>query len=190
MQRRCVEHANHLFNEAARHRVRVGDGGRCGRKAADTGTISGAVFDRAGQPVADATVKISGAQYPIGRDVATGANGIYQFEYLLPGEYTVEVDKAGIGAARRAAIVGVGRDTRVDSVIGLAVTEALTVTAATPIVDVRSTEVSFNFNADTLNSLPLERTYRGLFQLIPGVADNRSTRRSRRRRHAGRTTRI
>ena len=41
-------------------------------------------------------------------------------------------------------------------------------------MDVRSTEVSFNFNADTLNSLPLERTYRGLFQLIPGVADNRS----------------
>ena len=41
-------------------------------------------------------------------------------------------------------------------------------------MDVRSTEVSFNFKADTLNSLPLERTYRGLFQLIPGVADNRS----------------
>ena len=41
-------------------------------------------------------------------------------------------------------------------------------------MDVRSTEVSFNFTADTLNSLPLERTYRGLFQLIPGVADNRS----------------
>jgi hypothetical protein len=39
---------------------------------------------------------------------------------------------------------------------------------------VRSTEVSFNFQAGTLNSLPLERTYQGLFQLIPGVADNRS----------------
>ena len=50
----------------------------------------------------------------------------------------------------------------------------MTVTAATPIVDVRSTEVSFNFTTDTLNSLPLERTYRGLFQLIPGVGDNRS----------------
>ena len=48
-------------------------------------------------------------------------------------------------------------------------------TAASPIVDVRSAEVSFNFKDDTLNSLPLERTYRGLFQLIPGVADNRSS---------------
>ncbi len=77
--------------------------------------------------------------------------------------------------ARRAAIVGVGKDTQVDFVIGLSVNEALTVTAATPIVDVRSTEVSFNFTTDTLNALPLERTYRGLFQLIPGVADNRSS---------------
>ena len=41
-------------------------------------------------------------------------------------------------------------------------------------LDVRSAEVGFNFQEDTLNSLPLERTYRGLFQLIPGVADNRS----------------
>ena len=120
-------------------------------------------------------MKISGDQLPIGRTVQTGANGMYQFEYLLPGEYTIEIDKAGIGRARRAAIVEVGKDTQVDVVLGLTVTEELTVTAASPIVDVRSTEVSFNFNADTLNSLPLERTYRGLFQLIPGVADNRST---------------
>ena len=119
-------------------------------------------------------VTISGDRLPIGRTLQTSANGIYQFEYLLPGEYAVDVDKAGVGRARRAAIVGVGKDTQVDLVIGLAVNEALTVTAATPIVDVRSTEVSFNFTSDTLNSLPLERTYRGLFQLIPGVADNRS----------------
>jgi len=143
-------------------------------RAADTGTVSGAVFDRNGQPVADATVKISGDRLPGSRTLQTSANGIYQFEYLLPGEYAVEVDKAGIGTARRGAIVGVGKDTQLDFVIGLSVNEALTVTAATPIVDVRSTEVSFNFTTDTLNALPLERTYRGLFQLIPGVSDNRS----------------
>jgi len=124
-------------------------------RAADTGTISGAVVDRAGQPVADATVRISGPQYPIGRNVATGANGMYQFEYVLAGEYAVEIEKAGLGRAGRAAIVEVGRDTRVDAILGLAVTEALTVTAARPFVDVRSAEVSFNFDADTVSGLPL-----------------------------------
>jgi hypothetical protein len=36
---------------------------------------------------------------------------------------------------------------------------------------VRSTEVSCNLKWDTLTGLPLDRTYRKLFQLIPGVAD-------------------
>jgi hypothetical protein len=142
--------------------------------AADTGSASGAVFDRNGQPVAEAVVKISGASLPLGRVVLTGENGLFQFEYLPPGEYVVETDKAGSGSARRTLGVEVGKDTQVDLVIGLSFQEQLTVSAAQPLVDVRSAEVGFNFQDETLNSLPLERTYRGLFQLIPGVADNRS----------------
>ena len=38
----------------------------------------------------------------------------------------------------------------------------------------RSSEVGFNFSEDAFNALPLERSYRGLLQLIPGVGDNRS----------------
>jgi Carboxypeptidase regulatory-like domain len=143
--------------------------------AADTGTVSGAVLDQNGAVVAGATVKISGARLPVGRVVETDANGVYQFEYLPSGEYAIEIDKAGLGSAKRAVIVELGKDTQVDVVIGLTVKEDITVTAASPIVDVRSTEVSFNFTTETLNGLPLERTYRGLFQLIPGVGDNRST---------------
>src|SRR5262245_4121233 len=143
-------------------------------QAADTGSISGLVVDRDGQPVADATATITGDRLPSGRSVTTGASGLYQFEYLIPGEYTIQIAKAGVTGSRRAAVVEVGRDTQVDVVLGLTVSETLTVTAAQPVVDVRSTEVSFNFKGDTLNSLPIERTYRGLFQLIPGVADNRS----------------
>ena len=142
--------------------------------AADTGTVSGAAFDQNGEPVADAAVKISGDPLPMGRTVQTGANGLYQFQYLSPGRYVVEIVQSGVGSAKRAAVVEVGRDTQVDFVIGLSIQEELTVSAAQPIVDIRSAEIGFNFKDDTLNSLPLERTYRGLFQLIPGVADNRS----------------
>jgi Carboxypeptidase regulatory-like domain len=142
--------------------------------AADTGSASGAVFDRNGQPVAEAVVKISGASLPLGRVVLTGESGLFQFEYLSPGAYVVETDKAGTGSAKRTLVIEVGKDTQVDLVIGLSFQEQLTVSAAQPLVDVRSAEVGFNFQDETLNSLPLERTYRGLFQLIPGVADNRS----------------
>ncbi len=142
--------------------------------AADTGTASGAVFGPDGQAVADATVRIAGNKLPVGRDVRTDANGIYRFDYLVPGEYTIEVDKPGIGTTRRAAVVEIGKDTQVDLLIGVAISESVTVKAATPLVDVRSAEASLTFNDATFNSLPLEHSFRGLFQLSPGVADNRS----------------
>ena len=141
---------------------------------ADTGTISGTVFDQDGQPVSGAVVKASGPNLPAGRTVVTGANGTFRFEYLLAGEYDVAIESGAVGSAPRRAVVAVGKDTQVDFVTGLGVNEQVTVTAATPVVDVKSTEVSFNFKADALGFLPLERTYRGMFQLIPGVAENRS----------------
>jgi Carboxypeptidase regulatory-like domain len=143
--------------------------------AADTGSVSGAVFDQTGKPVAGVTVKISGDRLPAGRTAQTDTNGAYKFEYLPTGSYTVEFDKTGVGTSKRAAIVDLDKETQIDVVLGMAVKEELTVTAATPVVDTKSTEVSFNYKSDVIERLPLERTYRGLFQLIPGVPENRST---------------
>ena len=94
---------------------------------------------------------------------------------LLPGEYVLEAEKPQAGSTKRTVLVQVDRDTQLDLAIGVTVEEALVVTAVTPIVDMRSTEVNFNFKDQYLRTIPLERNYRGLFQLIPGVADNRST---------------
>jgi hypothetical protein len=142
--------------------------------AADTGSVSGAVFDDKGTPIGDVIVKISGDVMPAGRTVKTDANGMYRFALLIPGKYTVESDKPGIGKTSRPVIVEVDKDTQVDLVLGLAVTEELTVSAATPAVDLKSTEVNFNYNAEQIQTLPLQRSYSGLFQLIPGVAENNS----------------
>ena len=164
------------FATAAPHRART-DAGGCGRsaRAADTGTR----FRRRVRSERAAGRRRDGED--LGRPAAGRPHRRRPARTASTSSSTCcrastrsRSTRPAIGSARRAAIVEVGKDTQVDFVIGLSVNEALTVTAATPIVDVRSTEVSFNFNADTLNSLPLERTYRGLFQLIPGVADNRS----------------
>jgi hypothetical protein len=143
--------------------------------AADTGTVSGVVFDDSGQPVTDVAVTITADRAPVRRTVETRADGRFLFEYLQAGEYVLDFDKIGVGRQARRVVVEIGRDTQIDIVLGVAFEESLNVTATTPLVDVRSTEVSFNYTASVLNSLPLERTYHGLFQLIPGVADNRST---------------
>src|SRR5829696_5790748 len=145
-----------------------------GAAAQQTGSVSGTVFDQSGAAVAGASVRISGDPMPSGRATTTTDSGTYSFSLLLPGEYVVQAEKPQAGSTKRTVLVQVDRDTQLDLAIGVTVQEALVVTAVTPIVDMRSTEVSFNFKDEYLRNIPLERNYRGLFQLIPGVPDNRS----------------
>jgi hypothetical protein len=139
--------------------------------AQQTGSVSGGVFDRSGAPVAGATVRISGDPMPVARTMVTSENGLFSFGQLLPGTYRLEVEKTGVGKMSRAVAVEVARDTQNDFILG-AVTEEVTVVARTPEVDLKSTEVAFNFKREFIQDLPLDRSYYGLFQLIPGVADN------------------
>lgn len=140
-----------------------------------TGSVSGAVIDQTGAVLQGVTVRISGDNLPAGRTTTTSDAGLYNFQLLIPGKYTVEAEKPGLGKTSRPVEVQLGKDTQADITIGVSgVQEQLTVTAATPVVDTKSTEVAFNYQRDFIESIPLERTYRGLFQLIPGVAENRS----------------
>ena len=142
--------------------------------AQQTGSVSGIVVDRSGAPVVGATVKISGDMLPAGRTVVTGESGTYSFVALLPGTYLVEVEKAGAGKTARPALVSVGRDTQTDVVLGADVSETVTVTAATPDVDLSKTEVNFTYKREFFQGLPLDRSYLGLLQMTAGVAENNS----------------
>ena len=140
--------------------------------AQTTGSISGVVFDQGGQLVQGATIRLTGDPLPGDRTAVTDANGSYNFPLLLTGTYTLEVSKQGVGTAKRVVVVQVDVDTQVDIVIGLNLDETVQVSAAAPVVDLKSTEVNFNYDAQLIKELPLQRTYAGLFQLIPGVAEN------------------
>src|SRR5205823_4829244 len=68
----------------------------------------------------------------------------------------------------------VDMDAQVNLVLSPTATEEVTVIAETPAVDLKSTEVNFNFTSEEIRNLPLPRSYQGLFQLAPGVAENNS----------------
>src|SRR5690242_2576679 len=72
--------------------------------AADTGSISGTVFDQSGMPVAEARITLRGQRAPGGRAVVTGESGAYRFDFVLPGEYVLEIVSAA-GTLNRAAVV-------------------------------------------------------------------------------------
>lgn len=143
--------------------------------AGETGSLSGVVRDSQGGVLPGTTVRISGPMLPGGREAQTSEGGRYAFDLLLPGTYKVEGALTGLGTAAREVRVFVDVDTQVDLVLSPTLAETVEVSAEIPPVDMKSTEVNFNFTSELISALPLERSYRGLFQLIPGVADNRST---------------
>jgi hypothetical protein len=141
-------------------------------RAADTGSISGVVFDQGGQLVEGATVRLTGDPLPGERVATTDANGAYRFPLLLPGAYVLEITKQGVGTSKRAVTVQVDVDAQTDVVLGLNLNETIEVSAGAPVVDLKTTEVNFNYDAQQIKELPLQRSYTGLLQLIPGVAEN------------------
>lgn len=142
--------------------------------AAETGSVSGVVGAYEGPPLANATVKISGALLPAGRQMVTKNDGKFRFLYLTPGKYTLVVTHVDMLELTLEVEVTLNRDTQVTATMFSALQEEVEVTAVSPIVDVKSSELSTTWKVESVEALPLGRSFTSLFQLAPGVADNQS----------------
>jgi Carboxypeptidase regulatory-like domain/TonB dependent receptor-like, beta-barrel len=141
-------------------------------EAAVTGSISGVVRSADGSVLPGVTVTVSGEALPGGRSAVSGPDGVFNFQRLPPGTYKVAAELSGMGGVQQEAIVAVDKDTQLDLVLKPSMAEAITVSAAAPVIDVKSPEVQINYTAETIEKLPIARDYKGLFQLAPGVSEN------------------
>jgi len=145
--------------------------------AQDRGNVDGVVQTGDNKPIANAVVKISGDLLPGGRTFTTGNDGIFRFRGLLPGKYVIETTHPEMAPIneKEEILVGLGKTIQV-IVVMLPVgklAEEITVRAASPVIDLKSTEISSNWQKEMVQKLPLGRSYSSLWQLAPGVADNR-----------------
>ncbi len=143
--------------------------------AGTRGSVSGVVRSTEGVTLAQAKVRISGPLLPAGREYITTENGVFRFASLIPGKYKLEITHPEMIDLTLEVIVSLDRETQVEAImvpVGK-IEEEVTVTAAAPLVDTRSTEISTNIDSKTIQSLPLGRTYASLIALAPGVAGGR-----------------
>lgn len=143
--------------------------------AQTTGSVSGWVRDGNGGGLPGATVTMTGPTMPLGRSVTSGRDGAFQFYNLLPGNYHLKAELSGLGSFEQDVVVQVQKETEIRAVLNARATAEVTVTAATPQVDTKATDISIVTPKETIEKLPLARTFAGTFQLAPGVADNNST---------------
>jgi hypothetical protein len=133
-------------------------------RAQQTGTLSGVVRDAQGGVLPGVTVSASSPSLIGGaRSAITGEAGSYTFQ-LPPGTYEVNYELAGFGTLKREGIlVQVARTARVDVELGVGtLQETVTVSGASPVVDVSSTVTQTNITKDLFEAGPSgRRRHRG-----------------------------
>jgi hypothetical protein len=143
-----------------------------GQDIATKGSISGKVVDSAGAAIPNAKVTISG---PTGERLATAdAQGDFEVQNLIPGEYKVKAEQSGFKTVSVPNVqVYVGRTSSLKLTLEAGnISEVVEVTAGAATIDTTSTAVGANLNDQLYENLPLQRSVTSLFYLAAGATDS------------------
>jgi hypothetical protein len=139
--------------------------------AQTTGGINGTVNDNTGAVLPGVTVTASSPALMGVQTTVTNEQGQYRFPALPIGTYTLNYELGGFSNIRREGIiVQIGFTATVNVQLQLAaLQESVTVTGASPVVDVTSTTSTFNINSQMLETLPNARDIWSVMGQSPGI---------------------
>ena len=139
------------------------------------GAINGTVLDTSGGALPGVTVTASSPALQVGQlSAVTDGEGKYQIVDLPRGLYQVRFELQGFQPLVRADIqLTAGFVARIDATLMVgALSEAITVTGASPVVDVTSTRGGQTVNTELLTTaLPGNKTMSDLVQMTPGLTN-------------------
>jgi hypothetical protein len=140
----------------------------------ETGIISGTVTDVDGNPLPGVTVTLDSVEIP-SQTAFTRVNGTYRFVALPAGEYTVTFALTGFTTMiNEGAVVNVDATTSLNVQMTLAsVEETVTVTASTPVVDVKKSGLSTNLSEEYMQNIPSARDPWVMMEHTPGLQIDR-----------------
>ncbi len=140
--------------------------------AQEGASIIGLVQDTSGAVMPGVTVEASSdALIERVRSAVTDGAGRFAIISLRPGTYAVTFTLPGFRTVRREGIVLQGNfaaTVNADLEVG-ALEETITVSGASPVVDLQSTQNQFAINKEVLEVLPATRSMQGGASLVPGV---------------------
>jgi hypothetical protein len=144
-------------------------------QGAARGNLSGIVYDATKASVPGAQVTITG---PIGSlTQSTTDQGSFLFSTLIPGIYSVKVQKAGFKLASvKSAEVQINKTTSIEVILETGqVSEVVEVSAATVTVDTSTSAVTADISDTFFENIPVQRGVANLFYLSPGAVDGIQT---------------
>ncbi len=142
--------------------------------AQQTGAVSGKVSTSDGQGLPGVTVEARSNVLPQARISATMGNGNFNLPALAPGTYTVTFTLAGMRTVTRTVQVLLDQSATVNVEMAVeSVSETITITADSPLIDPTSTAIKSAVNEDMIQQVPTGQDYRDLLKLAPGGAVHR-----------------
>ena len=135
-------------------------------------TLSGTVTDPSGAAVVGATVSAKNTATGISKDVTSDSAGLYTLPNLEPGAYEIRVSATGFSTAVQSNLaLAVGQQQQLNFAMKVGETSTtVQVTEAAPQIDLTSSALSGQVEAETVRELPLNgRDWTSLAQLQPGV---------------------
>jgi hypothetical protein len=144
----------------------------CAAPAAAQSAIAGLVKDSSGAVLPGVTVEASSPSLIEGvRTAVTDGTGQFRIQDLRPGEYTVTFSLTGFRQVKRTGIilpVSFTATVNTEMAVGT-LEEAITVSAASPLIDVRSSVSQSVVNREALDTIPTGKDPFAVGQLIAGV---------------------
>jgi len=137
-----------------------------------TGQIQGAVKDSSGAVLPGVTVEITNTSTgSVAATVVTDANGIYRVPGLRPGKYEALAKLQGFTPAKTENIeLRLGQILTIDLALAVGgVTETVSVTAESPIIDTKQSARNTNITAETFEKLPKGRDFSTIVTQAPGA---------------------
>ncbi len=146
-----------------------------------TGSIKGIVTDNEGNPLPGVTLTASADVLMGIQTYVTTDTGSYRFPSLPPGWYTVTAEMPGFKTITRSQIeVRVGMTVTINVTMEMTtIEEEVTVTAASPVVDVEQTKLAVVMDKELLKNIPMARDLYDIVNSAPGaVSENVTYRRT------------
>ena len=136
-----------------------------------TGSLIGTVSGADGSPLPGVTVTVSGLGAP--RVLVTDEDGTFRVLNLSPGTYEVKAELEGFSTLESTVPVRLGAASRIELTLTSAVTEMITVTTETALIDPHQVSRVTTLPSTDLESLPTARDPWSLLTLTPGVQVDR-----------------
>ncbi len=135
-------------------------------------TVAGTITDPSGGVVAGAAVTTTNTATGSVREVTSDSAGLYSIPNLAPGDYTLKVTAAGFSTNVQSGLsLNVGQQLQLNFALRVGQTSTeVQVTSSAPQIDLTSSAVTGQVEAETVRELPLNgRDWTSLAQLQPGV---------------------